>query len=253
MNKFIKLLCLGALLIGSNSLAMDSDQNGLPAILSSEALAQVETLKSDGRDVDPSTRGDDLCTAAISGDLELINKLLSAKVPADAKRSYISITPLSYAAIFNQKKACIMLIHAKAEINATDSNGVTPLMNAAISGNKDICQLLLDANAQINTKSNDGRTVLRYAANQKNIYLLFVDYIISSIKQKRTAAIAFIGMKKFNRASSMRSNNKDEIQMIARQVFNPNEITKLLAEIDSIENNEMREFIRAYALKGLKE
>ncbi len=217
---------------------MDVNQDGLPA----------NPPKSN----DWHERGEDLCAAAREGNTVLMQELLAAKVPANAP-DYFTNTPLFYAADANHEKACLMLIDAKAKVDAANSWGITPLMRAAGCGHKNICRLLLDANAQIDAKDNSHWTPKTWAVmnNQEEICQLFLDEIIKPIKQNRAIAIAFLGMKKFNRASSMRSNNKDEIQLITRQIFNPAEITTLFAEIDSIKADEMREFIRTHALEQL--
>ena len=159
-------------------------------------------------------RAVELCNAALNGNKKLVQELLDAGVPVDA----------------------------------TNNEGDTALMYAARRGHKEISLFLIDANAQIDAKNNDGRTALMWAARwgRKKICQLLVDAMLKPIKQKRAAAIALLGMKKYNRATCMRSNNKDEIQIIAHLIFDPREIKDLFAQINSISNATLQDEMRAY-------
>jgi len=224
---------LNALLIGSASLAMNSDQQ-----------------------TTPHEHAWRLISFAREGNLEMTKKFLALGCPADAKEDDDDLgwTALMHAASFGHHEVCQMLIDAKAQINIKDDRGVDPLGEAAMHGHKEVCQLLIKANAEINAKYNNNWTPLMVAAgwNHKEICLLFVDEIVKPIKQKRDAAIALLGMKQFNKAACMKSNHKEVIKLIARQIYNPAAITELFTQIDAIEDAELQKEIRAYALQQLE-
>lgn len=56
------------------------------------------------------------------------------------------------------------LIAAKADVGATDGNGLTALMAASARGYVEIATLLLDKGADINDANKDGKTALIFAA-----------------------------------------------------------------------------------------
>lgn len=255
-HSFIKFVSLSIFLIGGNLWGMDSNRNGLPTI----------ALKSDGWDYDQNNQkkmahehGWRLISFAREGNIQQTQRFLEMGVPADAKDEFdkdLDWTALIHAASFGHHEVCKMLIDAKAQINIKGKHGTNPLLEATMRGHKEVCQLLIEAKAPILAKYNAYKqdcTPLMVAAGgkHKEICILFVDTVLKPIKQKKAAATTFLGLKKFNRASCMQSNYKDEIRLIARQIFDPSEITKLFAEIETIPNNEMREFIRAHAQEQL--
>jgi ankyrin repeat protein len=157
------VLLLGALLIGSASLAMNSDSgSSCEDLLSSQTSEQNE--------------GDKLCEAALAGDLQKMKMLLARGVPVDAR--YVDNgTPLVIAAYKGHRDICQLLLERKAQVNAKDNLSWTALRWAVHEDYKDICQLLIDANAQIDTKGDDGWTPLACAAAQghKEVCLVLLD------------------------------------------------------------------------------
>jgi ankyrin repeat protein len=272
MNKVITFLCLSGLTLGSASLAME------PASASSPALA--------GQDVTHIDQGQELIEAARTGNLELVQELLAQHVPVDAKnydgktaliyaanggydaicqqlinakaqvnaRSIYGWTALMRAATNGHKQVCQLLIDAKAQIDAKDNNEWTALMHAAGSGHKEVCQLLVDAKAQVDAKSTSDRTALMCAAenDDKDICLLLIDAMLKPIKQNRAAATLLLGMKKFNKAACMSQNDRNIIQLIAHQIYNPATIQQLFAQIDEIEKKDLKNDLRTYAQQQLK-
>jgi ankyrin repeat protein len=239
MNNVIKFLCLNPLLIGSASLAMD----GLPA----------KALKSDGweptqRKITPY-QVNQLHNAAQTGNLELVQELLDAGTPVDAKNTY-GWTSLHKAAINGHESVCKLLLDYKAEVDAKNDEGKTPLMLAAAWDHKEICQLLLDHNAQIDAKTNNGSTPLR-EATWRNNKITFPVLIDAQIKRIKAAAITFLGIKKFrNNAYFAKWIDTNIAKLIACQVVNA-EIINLSAQINRIEGRYMREYAHAYASEQL--
>jgi len=178
----MKLLCLSALLVGSASLAMETE------------------------------RDQELLEAAYQGNLRQVEALLNAGVSA------------------NTKGGC----------------GFTPLMYAARLGHLEICQLLLDHNAQVDTKDNSGRTPLACATD--NICLLFIDAQITKIK---SAAIAFLGIKKFRRTACMNIIDKPVAGLIAHQIVQV-KIQDLFTQIDRTRSEGLRATLCTYALQKFK-
>jgi ankyrin repeat protein len=258
----IKLLCFNALLIGSASLAMHSDQNGQNADRVEELHQAAKTgnlelvrgllaqnVPADARDYDSWTA---LMWAARNGSKEICQLLIDAKAQVDAI-SYDALTPLILATIEGRKKVCLLLIDANAQVDKKGKNGWTALMWAAWQGNRKVCQLLIDANAQVYAKDAGGWTALTCAArrNHHKICQLLIDAMLKHIKQNRARVIALLGIKKFNKAKCMNPIDRNVIQAIAHQIFDP-AMTELCAQIDAIPNKKMRDEIRSYAQQQLK-
>ncbi len=117
MNRFIKFLCLNALLIGSASLGMDlylTDYN------------------------------EQLFRASAVGDLELMKRLLEVGTPIADE---YGCSALTYAIACNKLEACKLLLNHKANVNKMDEDSMTPLGRACSHGHNQICQLLIDRNS----------------------------------------------------------------------------------------------------------
>jgi ankyrin repeat protein len=170
-------------------------------------------------DINPTDQGNELRHAASAGNLELVQELLARHVPVDARSNY-GQTALIQAASYGRKEVCQLLIDAKARINTKDSFGLTALMAAAY-GYKEVCQLLVDA-------------------------------MLKPIKENRAAAIALLGLKKFNKAACMSLIDRNVIQAIAHQIYNPTAIQQLFAQIDAIAKESMKEYLHSYAQQQLK-
>jgi ankyrin repeat protein len=272
MNKIITFLCLSGLTLGSALFAME------PASASSLALA--------GQDVTHIDQGKELRNAARAGKLGLVQELLAQHVPVDAKDTCGSTalmrsadngrkevcqllidakaqvdaknnngwTALMHAARSGHKEVCQLLINAKTQVDAKDKHGWTALTHAAGSGHKEVCQLLIDAKAPVDSKDNDGTTALMLAATwgHKEVCQLLIDAMIKPIKQNRAAASLLLGMKKFNKSACMSQNDRNMIQLIAHQIYNPATIKQLLTQIDASDSESLKNDLRTYAQQQLK-
>jgi ankyrin repeat protein len=240
-NGIQKFLCLIALLLGSASLAMDVNQNGVDP--KGKALCKaaetgnkklVQQLLEAGASVNAqdAVGKTPLMLAAWLGHKDICQLLLNAKAQADAKDTDGS-TALELAIRAPHKKICQLLIDAHANLNALDNFNATPLMVAAIIGHEEICRLLIEANAEIDIKTKGGMTALMFAAasNHKKICRLLVEAMIKPIIQNKAAAITLMGIKKFRNVPCLQSIDREVIKLIARHIYDPSAITELLAKI----------------------
>ena len=109
MKHIIKFLCLNSLLIGSASLAMDSQ---------------------------------DLRLAAMKGDCALVQSLIEANAPINAQDT-TGQTALLEAAKWGHKDVCQLLIAHNAQTHTQDNSGWTPLRWAAFNRHRETCYLLI--------------------------------------------------------------------------------------------------------------
>jgi ankyrin repeat protein len=225
MNRFMKLLYLNALIIGSASLGMDTDMSNK------------------------------LCDAAYAGNLEQVKALLEAGIPADAKPEG-SNTPLMLTAIKGHKSVCQFLLDHNANVNQKDIGGWTPLTMAANYGYKEICQLLIERNIQIDTKDTCGLTSLTWAGENGHIDIcqLLINEMIKTIKKMKLnqkTAIALMSIKRYHKAKCMDQIDHNIIQLIAHQIYKPvevaQEIQNLFDQIDAISDQTIKEKLLDYA------
>ncbi len=73
------------------------------------------------------------------------------------------MTPLIYAAGYDNVEIVNAIIEAEADVNARDWNGNTALMRAAMNGYTEIVNALLQAGADVHAKNNSGYTALMLA------------------------------------------------------------------------------------------
>lgn len=207
-----------------------------------------------------------LANAARSGWTEICQLLLAHDAEVNAK-GCDAHSPLMRAALNGNDEVCQILIDAKAEVNAKSDFGKTPLLFAAFNGHEETCKLLINARSQVGIKDNRNATPLMQAASckvessrygHKGICKLLVDVMIWRIRMNN--AIALLGMKKFGRAECMGGIDKGVIKLIARYAldhadtrakFDPTEIVPLFLEIDAIKQDDMRRYMRNYALQEL--
>jgi len=210
MNRFIKFLCLNALLLGSASLAMNGG----------DVVIQID---EEVTNYNPHM----LCDAAFDGNVPLVKELLDAGIHVDAKGKKGNI-PLRCAIICGNRRVCALLLAHKANLEPLNEQRETPLQLAGrmawIDFRREMCNQIVD-------------TLLEPIYNQK-------------------AAIALLGMKKFNKAACIRLNNKDEIQLIAHLIYKPVPIAKVLLklfdQIDAIADEKIKEELLDYIKKQLE-
>ncbi|MET0028560.1 MAG: ankyrin repeat domain-containing protein [Candidatus Thiodiazotropha sp.] len=107
-----------------------------------------------------------LLSAAESGDLPTIRKLLDENSPVDVKDACLW-TPLMKAALNGHFEAAQRLLEAGADVNQLDKGGYSALMLAASNNHAEIVELLLQHGANINQiEVTGGWTALIWAAKQ---------------------------------------------------------------------------------------
>lgn len=77
---------------------------------------------------------------------------------ADVETRGVGLTPLMYAAISGNERACHLLLAAHASVNAQDEDGARPLHLAAAAGHAAVCIVLLRGGAEAAVQDEDGRT-----------------------------------------------------------------------------------------------
>ena len=106
--------------------------------------------------------------AVINRDIEAVKQHLAAGTNVDEKDG-VGWTPLHYAAVEGNKEVVELLITKGADVNAKDDqSGETPLHFAAFSGHKEIVELLIAKGADVNAKDDDGKTPLDSAIRRKH-------------------------------------------------------------------------------------
>lgn len=119
---------------------------------------------------------DDLITALIREDFELVKKLISQGFPLD-KTTSAGQTALIFASFKNYSEIVKILIDAGAKINIVDNIGNSALIFASSKCHKDVVQLLISAGANLDIKNKYGYTALIFAIikNCKDIVKLLID------------------------------------------------------------------------------
>ncbi len=154
MNNFKIFLCLSTLFIGSPSLAMNYNK-----------------------------RVDELCNAAMNGDVNQVKALLDAGVSVNSKNAY----------------------------------GNSPLRFAVMWRRNDISELLINSNAQVEEKDDNGETVLMKASRTNTeIATPLVNILIKLIKRRVTI---ILGLKKFHKTGYMNLIDKNVIELILYQLL----------------------------------
>jgi len=105
--------------------------------------------------------------AAKSGNLEVVQRLLSEGVDVDIYGSTVGVdfgcTALFWAAKHDHKEIAQFLLDEEAYIDAGAGMGGSPLHIAAYEGHSEIVELLISEGANAEAKTGDGKTVLDFA------------------------------------------------------------------------------------------
>jgi uncharacterized protein len=106
-----------------------------------------------------------LVNAAADQDWASVKALLKQKFDVSAARPD-GMTPLLFAAHWNQLEMAEMLLRAGAKVNAADDNGVTPLSQAALTASVAMVETLLKTGADPNAAQISGLTPDRRACRE---------------------------------------------------------------------------------------
>ena len=118
-------------------------------------------------------------TAAATDDLRLVDAVKNQNTAAtrlllqqdiDVNTSQADgVTPLHWAAHWNDHGTASLLIRAGANVNAANDLGVTPLSLACVNGSAALVETLLQAGANANATTWSGETVLMTCARTGNV------------------------------------------------------------------------------------
>ena len=124
-------------------------------------------LIANGANVDPEPNRTAPLLGAVRGQNWPLAKLLIEKGArtdvAMAGGGDNGMTPLHYAAVFNNAEIATLLIARNATINARDGSGFTPLNLAAGGTEVAVLKVLIDAGGDVNAPNNSGETPLARA------------------------------------------------------------------------------------------
>jgi ankyrin repeat protein len=143
----------------------------LVAALAGEHFETADLLRHNGADL--RVKGDNgrnpLHSAAYSGNLEVVRKLIEYDPAAVDARTEFWTTPLLWASEgLNIEDGSILrlLLERGADINAQNRIGRTPLYVASKGGVLEAVRLLLEHGADVEVKDNYGKTALQKAADR---------------------------------------------------------------------------------------
>ena len=146
------------------------------AALAGKHFELAEVLHRSGSSVEPRDDDDDtpLHSAALYGDLEMVQVLLDYGVDVDCPNIYGS-TPLNYASRFGHRNAARvvrLLIERGADPNTRGLFGYTPLHSASLNGRIEIARLLIEHGANVEVKNKYSMTPLDVAQGDEMRSLL---------------------------------------------------------------------------------
>ncbi len=117
-------------------------------------------------DVQTSSKppGMDIHTAALIGDLKVVQQHINAGSDLNSKDKIGGATPLITAAVFGKTQVAKALIKAGADLNLKNNDGSTALHVAAFFCRTEIVEALLDKGIDKNLTNNYGATALESVA-----------------------------------------------------------------------------------------
>ena len=102
-------------------------------------------------------------SAAINGDVSLVERLLQEGVPVDCAVDEVDYTALSPAAQFNRTDVIRLLLQKGADVNKRDRFGRTPVHHAARDNSTEAIAMLIEHGASINITDDEGDTPVHWA------------------------------------------------------------------------------------------
>jgi hypothetical protein len=143
----------------------------LVAALAGEHFQTADLLRHNGADL--NVRGhlwrNPLHTAAVSGNFEVVRKLIEYDPACIEARDEYGQTPLllvSYGRNSKDDSVFRILLEHGADINAKRQDGQTPLHEASHNGALEVVRLLLEHGADVEAKGYDCKTALQFAAEK---------------------------------------------------------------------------------------
>jgi ankyrin repeat protein len=127
MKKSIKILSLALVMLGNVALASNVANNSSKTFFSYEAS-----------DVNP------LCLAISKGDISTVKQIIAYGIDVN-DTTYRGMTPLMYAAIYNQSEIAKLLLENGANLDMKDNSGRTALDHAKSSHSENVLEVLKPA------------------------------------------------------------------------------------------------------------
>ena len=163
--------------------------------LGNSKFSVVEKLLNCGADVlKPDVQGRTalhyLATTGTVGSKKILTKLLKANLVIDYT-TYISRTPLHYAACADNLGMMSMLIDHNADTSATDKDGLTCLHFAALEGSLEVANFLIKKVGNVDQQDLLGRAPLHHALKSVEMVELLLDNNanISAVDKRGVSAL----------------------------------------------------------------
>lgn len=103
------------------------------------------------------------CDAATSGDIELLDEVLSNDARLIDQHDRSGMTLLSHAVSYGHYFVCNKLIELGADVQANDQSGNSPLIEASLRGYVEIASLLITSGANCEHRNKSGESAFTSA------------------------------------------------------------------------------------------
>lgn len=124
MKKSIKILSLALVMLGNVALASNVGNS-----------VSTNAITYETSDVNP------LCLAISKGDIDTVKQIIAYGIDVNDTTNR-GMTPLMYAAIYNQTEIAKLLIEKGADLDKKDKSGSTALDHAKTSGSDEVMEVL---------------------------------------------------------------------------------------------------------------
>ena len=162
------LVTISCLLERDSAAARTRNQNGVSPLMQAvyeNKPAVVDALRCSAGELD-------LYEAAALGDVDRLQKLLSADASQVNSKSGDGFTPLHLACFFRHPEAAQVLLAAGADPKAISAHNIAVIHSAAASREASLVKLLLAAGSDPNVQQNGGFTALQSAAMHNNVEMV---------------------------------------------------------------------------------
>jgi ankyrin repeat protein len=143
---------------------------GIAALFLSSAVIAQPPQGAPGGPPPGDPYGPDMYIAIRTNRIDQLEELLNKGAKTE-ERNWLGVTPLLWASIKGNEKACLTLLEHKADLNCDSIYGGT-LEFAAMSGNPKVVKLLLDRGVKTSAKRSDQITPLMIAADMGNVEIM---------------------------------------------------------------------------------
>ena len=135
-------------------------------------IDQVNKLISDANEADIYDRTP-IWYASGNGHLEVVQALIAAKADVNRANAYYGRTPISQASENGHLKIVQALVAAGADVNKANNDGWTPITEASSKGHLEIVKALIAASgADANKANNYGRTPIWWASHNGRLEIV---------------------------------------------------------------------------------